>query len=88
MRVRISMNGTLRAIIHLKDARRAKMTDGNDDRMFGLSDKELDHRFAEAVRRANEEKLILGVPLPKYDSTTRRAYLLYADGRREYVGAS
>lgn len=64
------------------------MTDNPDDKMFGLSDAELDKRLAAAVRRANEEKLIMGVPLPKYDAKSKRAYLLYADGRREYVGAS
>lgn len=62
--------------------------DENDDRMFGLTDSELDARFAAAVRRANEEKVIRGVPLPKYDGESRRAYLLYADGHREYVCAS
>lgn len=64
------------------------MSDRNDERMFGLEDEELDRRFAAAVRRANEEKLILGVPLPKYDARTKRAYLLYADGHKEYVVAS
>ena len=56
--------------------------------MFGLEDEELDRRFAAAVRRANGEKLILGVPLPKHDASTKRAYLLYEDGHKEYVVAS
>ena len=37
--------------------REPAMTDGTDDTMFGLADKELDERFAAAVRRADEEKL-------------------------------
>jgi hypothetical protein len=69
-------------------ARRLPVADDNDDRMFGLTDDELDRRFAEAVRLANEAKIAMGVPLPKFDASTRRAYLLYADGSREYVGAS
>ena len=64
------------------------MTDGNDDRMFGLTDKGLDKRFREAVRLANEAKIAMGVPLPKYDAKTKQAYLLYADGTKEYVTAS
>lgn len=64
------------------------MTDEPDDMMFGLSDAELNKRFAAAVRRANEEKLIMGVPWPKYDAASKRAYLLYADGRRKYMSAS
>ena len=64
------------------------MTDGTDGTMFGLTDDELDESFAEAVGRANEEKRIMGVPLPKYDRESRQAYLQYADGRREYVHAS
>lgn len=69
------------------NARRMSVADDNDDRMFGLTDDELDRRFAEAVRLANEAKIAIGVPLPKFDPGTRRAYLLYADGSRKYVGA-
>ena len=64
------------------------MTDGNDDLMFGLTDEELDKRFREAVRLANEAKIAMGLPLPKYDAKTKRAYLLYADGTKEYFDAA
>ena len=64
------------------------MTKSNDDTVFGLTDKELDARFEAAVRRANEEKIIKGVPLPKYDNKTKQAYLEYADGHKDYVTAS
>ena len=64
------------------------MTDGSDDTIFGMDDEELDRRFAEAVRLANEKKLAMGVPLPKYDFASGRAYLLYGDGHREYADAS
>ncbi|MBR3157643.1 MAG: hypothetical protein IKG18_15495 [Atopobiaceae bacterium] len=64
------------------------MMDANDDRMFGLADDELDRRFAEAVRLANEAKIAMGVPLPMFDFDAKRAYLLHPDGRKEYVNAS
>ena len=63
------------------------MTSENDDRMFGLTDEELDRRFREAVRLADEAKRAMGVPLPRFDADTRRAYLLHPDGAREYVVA-
>ena len=65
-----------------------RMTDGNDDLMFGLTDEELDKRFREAVRLANEAKIAMGLPLAKYDAKTKRAYFLYADGTREYFNAT
>ena len=64
------------------------MTDGNDDKMFGLSEEELDRRFREAVRLADEAKRVMGVPLPRFDVDTKRAYLLYPDGSKEYIVAS
>ncbi len=43
------------------------------DSTCGISDDELTQRFKEAIRI-------------KYDDETKRAYLEYPDGRREYVG--
>ena len=54
------------------------------DSMCGVSDEELTYRFGEAVRIANEMKRIKGVPVAGYERDTRRAYLEYPDGRREY----
>lgn len=50
----------------------------------GMTDDEMTRRFRIAIKLADEEKIAKGVPVSRYDMTTRRAYLLYADGRREY----
>ena len=55
------------------------------DSMNGVSDEELTFRFKEAVRIDEEIRRIKGLPIARYDSTTKRAYLEYPDGRREYV---
>lgn len=55
------------------------------DNMFGFTDDELTERFKESIRIDNEIRRIKGLPIPKYDVETRRAYLEYPDGRREYV---
>ena len=56
------------------------------DSTCGISDDELTRLFIESVRIDNEIRRIKGLPIPKYDDETRRAYLEYPDGRREYVG--
>lgn len=56
------------------------------DSMYGVSDEELTIRFKEAIRIDNEIRRIKGAPVAKYDKETKRAYLQYPDGRREYVG--
>ena len=56
------------------------------DSTCGLSDDELTHRFKESIRIDNEVRKIKGLPVAKYDSITKKAYLEYPDGRREYVG--
>ena len=55
------------------------------DTMCGLTDDELTERFKAAIRIDNEIRRIKGLPTAKYDTETRRAYLEYPDGRREYV---
>lgn len=57
------------------------------DSMCGISDDELTHRFIEAVRIENEIKKIKGCPISEYDPKTNRAYLLYPDGTKKYVGS-
>ena len=57
------------------------------DSMCGISDDELTRHFVEGVRLEIEKKKILGVPVPRYDFSTKKAYFEYADGRREYVAA-
>lgn len=51
----------------------------------GLSDEELTERFRQSIRIDNEIRRIKGLPVAKYDKETKRAYLKYPDGRREYV---
>ena len=55
------------------------------DSMNGVSDEELTYRFNEAIRIDEEIRRIKGLPIARYDSATKRAYLEYPDGRREYV---
>ena len=52
----------------------------------GITDDELTHRFKESIRIDNEIRKIKGLPIAGYEDETRRAYLEYPDGRREYVG--
>jgi hypothetical protein len=59
---------------------------GNElDSTCGVSDEELTNRFKEAVRIENDIKRIKGTPIAGYDESTKRAYLEYADGHREYA---
>lgn len=55
------------------------------DSTCGISDEEMTQRFISAVHIDNEIKKIKGVPIACYDETARKAYLEYADGRREYI---
>lgn len=56
------------------------------DSMNGVSDEELTIRFKESIRIDDEIRRIKGLPVSRYDKETKRAYLEYPDGRREYVG--
>lgn len=56
------------------------------DSMCGITDEEMTERFKEAIRIDNEIKRAKGAPIAGYDKETKRAYLEYSDGRREYVG--
>ena len=51
----------------------------------GVSDEELTERFKASIRIDNEIKRVKGTPIAGYDVKSRRAYLEYADGRREYA---
>lgn len=63
------------------------MTIANElDSTCGISDDELTVRFKESIRIDNEIRKIKGLPVAKYDKVTKRAYLEYPDGRKEYVG--
>ena len=56
------------------------------DSMNGISDDELTFRFNEAIRIDNEIRRIKGLPIARYDKHSKRAYLEYPDGKREYIG--
>lgn len=56
------------------------------DYTCGLSDDEILRRFKEAIRIAEEERRIMGIPQARYDAQTGKAYLEYPDGRKKYVG--
>lgn len=63
------------------------MTEKNElDSICGVSDDELTRRFRESIRIDDEMRRIMGLPVARYDSETKKAYLEYPDGRREYVG--
>ena len=55
------------------------------DSMCGISDEKLTELFKEAIRIENEIKRAKGAPIAGYDRETKRAYLEYPDGRREYA---
>ena len=55
------------------------------DSMCGISDDELTWRFREAIRIDKEIARIKGAPTAEYDAESKRAYLLFSDGRREYI---
>ena len=57
------------------------------DSTCGISDEELTERFKQSIRIDNEIRKIKGLPIAGYDDKTKRAYLEYPDGRREYVEA-
>lgn len=50
-----------------------------------LSDEEMDKRFKHAVKSAIDKQKIMGLPVARYDSKNKKAYLEHPDGRREYV---
>lgn len=55
------------------------------DYTCGISDDELTERFKEAVRIDEEIRKIKGLPTSGYDVELKKAYILYPDGRKEYV---
>ena len=72
---------------NINPERRQLMTIINElDSTCGISDEELTLRFKESIRIDNEVRKIKGLPIAGYDDETKKAYLEYPDGRREYVG--
>ena len=55
------------------------------DSTCGIGDEELTERFRESIRIDEEIRRIKGLPTARYDTERGQAYVLYPDGRREYV---
>jgi len=55
------------------------------DSTCGISDEELTRRFEESIRIDEEIKRVKGTPVARYDVKSKKAYLLYPDGRIQYV---
>lgn len=49
------------------------------------SDAEMDRRAVAAVRAAIDKAQVCNKPVAKYDVETKRAFVEYADGSRQYV---
>ena len=56
------------------------------DSTCGITDDELTRLFKESIRIDDEIRKVKCLPVARYDSESKRAYLEYPDGRREYVG--
>lgn len=62
------------------------MQEANElDSMCGISDDELTRRFKESIRIDEEIRKIKGLPTSGYDNEKGKAYIIYPDGRKEYV---
>ena len=55
------------------------------DYTCGISDDELTERFKESIRIDEEIRRIKGLPTSGYDKDKGKAYIIYPDGRREYI---
>ena len=55
------------------------------DFTFGIPDEEITKRFQAAVTDSINKSKQLGLPIALYDKESKKAYIEYPDGRREYV---
>ena len=55
------------------------------DYTCGLYDEEMTRRFEEAIRIAEDTRRVQGLPVARYNADEKKAYLLYPDGRIQYV---
>lgn len=71
---------------HMYIGKGKRIVVGNElDSMRGVTDDELLERFKAAIRIDNEIKRIKGCPVSGYDRETKRTYLEYPDGRKEFM---
>lgn len=65
------------------------MEEANElDSTCGISDDELTERFRESIRIDNEIRKIKNLPCAGFEKETGKAYVLYPDGRKQYVEQS
>lgn len=57
------------------------------DKTLGISDEEMNDRFTKIVLLKKEEAKIKGCPVQCYDEDADEPYLLFPDGRRQYLNA-
>lgn len=53
--------------------------------VISVQDAAMDARAVQAVKSAVEKAVFCQKPIAKYDMTTKKAYIQYADGARKYV---
>lgn len=57
----------------------------NDEVLPGISSEEFLRRFTIAIELENKKKKAKRVPIAVFDPNTRKSYLEYSDGTRDYV---
>lgn len=55
-----------------------------DDEELGLTNRELEEKFAKGIELLKAMQRLKGLPTSEYDNALNKPYLLYPDGRREY----
>lgn len=76
----------LTPMVRAFERRDTRMPEKNQlDYMCGISDDELTRRFEESIRIDEDIRRVQGLPAARYDADKKKAYLLYPDGRVEYV---
>lgn len=55
------------------------------DYTCGISDEEMTRRFEESIRIDEEVRRVQGLPVARYNAEEGKAYILYPDGKIEYV---
>lgn len=80
------MNGEMRKVGNMS----VKVIKGDNmditgDLEISNSDAEMDRRAVAAVRAAIDKAQVCNKPVAKYDVETKRAFVEYADGSRQYV---
>lgn len=67
----------------MSDTKKLKLT---RDPNLGSEDAILNQRIISAVILDRQKSIMMGEPIAEFDRIKRKSYLLYPDGRKEYVG--